>query len=433
MRPSGRINVSARLNSCDDVGQGSIAIECLGSEIELSKIGYRLSNMTGKASISGRSIQFDDLRAMVLDPGGGEPGRTSLTGIMKVGADRLEELDISFEAENLHFGKGLRGVVERVAPRLYDTMAPSGRIDLKDNSFRMSVDPNGQRFGNFKGQVNFRDCSFGKEEFSGIRARLDVTGAFEREMALGDIKADLHADTLAIRDKLVTNLYGSVEYHKGEKKWSIGNFRGDCYDGRVTGDVVISPREDGRFFYSLKGSFENVSMGRFLAKPDADPNTVSSGVMNGDIAVGGDLGDRSSRTGTLVLSVANMRIGRMSLMAKIFTLLSLSVPGDVAFRGMDMESEIKGDRLLIRNLRMSGDALNFKGSGVIDLNRRLVDIDLTATSPTPAPGLLTSVMTGLRYAAVYLKVRGELDDPMVQIIPLPVLDKALEKVLGTKE
>ncbi|HSV27466.1 MAG TPA: AsmA-like C-terminal domain-containing protein, partial [Sedimentisphaerales bacterium] len=125
--------------------------------------------------------------------------------------------------------------------------------------------------------------------------------------------------------------------------------------------------------------------------------------------------------------------GRMSLMAKIFTLLSLSVPGDVAFHEMNMRADISDAQVLIRDLHMSGESLNFRGSGVIDLDRRLVNIDLAATSPTPAPDLLSRVMTGLRYATVYLKVRGELNDPMVHVAPLPMLDKAIERVLGTRE
>lgn len=433
IRPSGKVNISTAVDSCNDPSLDSIAIEFLGSGIELSKTGYRLSGITGKASMEGRTIHFDGLEAIVLDPGGGEPGRARLGGVMEFGKARLEELNINFDVEGLRFGKGLRTAAERVVPRLYDAMEPSGTVELRDNTIKVSTDPNGQRSMSFGGRIGLKGCSFGKEEFSDITATLDIKGNFEGQSVLGDVEAELNAEKIIIRDKVVSNLSGHVNYHKGQRTWSIGNFVGECYEGRVSGDVTIRPEEDGGFSYSVKGSFDKVNMGRFLAKRGADPNTVSSGTMRGVLMVQGRLGDRKSRSGNLVLKVAEMRIGRMSLMAKIFTLLSLSVPGDVAFHTMDMNSQINGERLVISDLRMSGDALNFKGAGVIDMNRRLVDIDLAATSPTPAPGLLTSVMTGLRYATVYLKVRGELDDPLVQITPLPMLDKAIEKVLGTRE
>jgi hypothetical protein len=127
-----------------------------------------------------------------------------------------------------------------------------------------------------------------------------------------------------------------------------------------------------------------------------------------------------------------MKVGKMSLLAKVFTLMSLSIPTDVAFRGMSMDSQLKGDTLIIDELMMSGDALNFKGTGTINLASRMMDIDLAATSPTPTPGLLTSLMVGIRHAVVYLKVRGKLDDPTVDVTPLPLVDKAIEKVLGTR-
>jgi hypothetical protein len=160
---------------------------------------------------------------------------------------------------------------------------------------------------------------------------------------------------------------------------------------------------------------------------------MSRGAMNGTMVISGDLGEKPTRMGELTLNVKDMRVGRMSFLAKVFTLLSLSVPGDVAFHEMEMTSKLKGDELTIEELIMSGDALNFKGAGRIDLATRMVDIDLAATSPTPTPGLLTSLMVGLRHAVVYLKVRGKLDDPTVSVTPLPIVDKAIQKVLGTRE
>jgi hypothetical protein len=431
MQPSGRVNIAARLGTCGAAAQDSVTVECLGAGVYLKKIGYALTAMTGKVGVRGKAIEFTGLRARVVDPEGGEPGAASINGKMLFGKEKLEELDIQVDANNLRFGKGLRQVVERVSANLYDAIAPTGSIGLAGCNLKVSIDPNGQRFGDFKGRVLFENCAFGKEELSKINATLDVTGFFEREMQQSTVKADLQASTMTIRDKLLTNVRSRVEHRKGEDKWSLGNFIADCYDGKMSGDVLIGS-EDGRYSYSLKTSFENVDMGKFLAKPGTDPNARTRGTMKGTLAVTGDLGQKPTRNGELTLKIADMRVGRMSLLAKALTLLSLSIPGDVAFHSMEMNSRIRGDELTIDELVMSGEALDFKGTGSINLDTRMVDIDLAATSPTPTPGLLTSVMVGLRHAVVYLKVRGNLDDPTVNVTPLPLVDKAIQKILGTK-
>jgi len=431
MRPSGKINFTASFDSCTGKGLEKLAIECVGANVDLEQTGYRLGDMAGRIIIGSKATEFEALKCTLMDAEGRMEGTARLEGRMAIGDNRLEEVDIGLDAQDLRFGKALKQVSEVLSPGLYDVAEPNGTVDLKSARLLMSRDPNGLRFGSFSGQIVFRDCSFGREELSNINAELNLTGFFEREMILGDVKADLDAHTITIRGKTLTNVQSRVEYYKGQKRWSIGNFRGDCYDGRITGDVIFSADEGQKFGYSLKASFEGVSLGRFLAKGGSDPNTASSGIMKGQLAVKGQLSERRTRRGTLALDVANMRIGRMSLMAKIFTLLSLAVPGDVAFHTMKMDSELQGEELLIRSLRMSGDALNFEGAGKVNLENHTVDIDLAATTPTPAPGFLTSAMAGLRHAVVYLKVRGKLDDPVVTVTPLPILDKAIEKVLGT--
>jgi hypothetical protein len=432
MQPSGRINVAARLNSYGEPNQDSVTIECLAATVGLKKMGYTLDNIIGTVAVRGGNIEFGDMHARAMEPGD-EPGKVSLKGKGLVGKDKLEELDIRFEMENLQFGKGLRAVIERLSPGLYDPVNPSGRIDLKECSLKMGIDPRGLRYGTFVGRVAMRDCAFGKEEFSKINAVLDLNGSFERGSTLGDVKAGLRVDTMVIRDKLFTTLQSPVEYRKNTKTWSLSNFHGYCYDGQVAGDMLISSDESDKYTYSLKTKFDSVSMGKFLAKPGADPNTISNGVMKGLLVVKGLLGEKTNRTGTLKLSIVDMRAGKMSLMAKILTLLSFTVPGDVAFYGMDMDSQIKGEEMIVENLKMSGEALNFQGAGKINLTTRLVDIDLAATSPTPTPGFMTSVIVGIRHAVVYLKVRGQIDDPEVNVTPLPMIDKAVQKVLGTKE
>ncbi|HSV26334.1 MAG TPA: hypothetical protein VLH60_00420, partial [Sedimentisphaerales bacterium] len=128
IQPSGKINLSANLSRSNGVGEANISVECLGNAIELSGTGYRLSNITGRASMAGNLLEFDGLRAIVLDPEGGEPGSASLAGMIKVGTDGIEEMDISFDVQTLRFGKGIRSIVDRLAPRLYDTIAPSGNL-----------------------------------------------------------------------------------------------------------------------------------------------------------------------------------------------------------------------------------------------------------------------------------------------------------------
>ena len=155
MQPSGRINITSRFDSYEEQNRDSVTIECLGASIGLKKIGYTLDDVNGTVAVRGRGIEFSDMHASAMEPGG-VPGKVSLKGKGLVGKEKLEELDIQFNAENLQFGKGLRAVVERLSPGLYDAVNPSGRIDLKEGSLKMGLDPNGLRYGTFAGKTVLR-------------------------------------------------------------------------------------------------------------------------------------------------------------------------------------------------------------------------------------------------------------------------------------
>lgn len=434
VKPSGHANIAAKLGGGQLAGQDSLAIDCIGTQAQLTKIGYNLTDMRGKVTLMDNSVQFDHLKANVTDPStDGEPGNVRINGRIAFAKGKLSELDLGFGADQLRFGSCLRQVIERLSPGLYDPMAPTGTVGIRQGAFRLGVDPNGQRFGDFRGTVAFEDCAFGKDEFSNINGTLQLTGFFEDQVQNCNARGELDVRTMAVRGKQLTDVRGQVDRRKGQTKWSLANVTARCYDGTIAGHVELDSRPDGGYGYMLNTAFSNVNMRAFLTKPGADPNSVSQGIMDGSLVVNGRFGDEPARTGSLKLDVRDMQVGRMSFLAKVLTLLSLSVPGDVAFQSMQMTSRIEGDKITIDDLLMSGDALNFKGAGRIDLASKMVDIDLAATSPTPTPGILTSVMVGLRHAVVYLKVRGQLDDPTVNVTPLPLVDQAIQKVLGTRE
>jgi len=101
---------------------------------------------------------------------------------------------------------------------------------------------------------------------------------------------------------------------------------------------------------------------------------------------------------------------------------------------MEVDSYIRGDKLWIEQLDMSGNSVAFQGSGVLDLDKDDLNLTLLARSRRrlahAEPTALQALTEGLGGAAVRMEIAGPLSNPSASTKPLPVLQESL-KILGT--
>ena len=155
--------------------------------------------------------------------------------------------------------------------------------------------------------------------------------------------------------------------------------------------------------------------------------------MNGSFSLNAGLGGDPSRIGTCKLSITDMRVGKLSPLAKILQVLQLSLE-DHAFDQMYVDSYIKHNNLFVRKLDLSGKSIAFYGSGSMDLKTRNINMALTARGKrlaTDDPSLLQSLTEGLGQAVVRMDVTGDLYDPKVTTKTLPLIDQTF-RIFGTK-
>jgi hypothetical protein len=127
-----------------------------------------------------------------------------------------------------------------------------------------------------------------------------------------------------------------------------------------------------------------------------------------------------------------MQVGKLSPLANLLAVLSLTEPTDYAFERMLIESYLRRNKLLITKFDMSGKNLAFVGSGTMNLTDGDVNLTLTARGKRVAaakPSLLQSLTEGLGGAVVRMEVTGKADDPKVETKTLPVIEDSL-RILG---
>jgi len=460
LQPEGKINLGIELNkdSADREADIEITVDYLGNRLRVNstgtspgdislgfeRISHPLTDITGRLTVTKKDIRFSSIKAVVVtgDPEpGGEP-TVEIDGQISLLENALADGSFRLSAKDIFANKQLGLLLPKAVAPLYAKLSQLGRFDLDLEEVR--IFGSGDRAGqiDFRGVVVFEDCGLNTSpEVTELNASLTINGSYKTGQGLAKAEATFSADSLKLKGKVIEKVRSSIFYDSERQRWLTRELIGRCYDGKFMGKFELSHSPDTASDYLLQIGFSDIGLKEFIGDtiPQKDPKGEhSSGKMSGSFSIGGSL-DRAadsavSKMGTCRLTISDMQVGKLSLLAKLLNVLQLAVPGDFAFDRMAVDSYVKGDRVLIRHLDLSGATSAFSGSGWIDLQSEKIDLVLLAGNRQAGESkhsVLQSLTTSLGYAVVRIEVSGCYYDPEIVTQALPVIQDTL-KILGTK-
>jgi hypothetical protein len=422
-----------------------MTVKCLGDTIKYDRFPYPLSDIRGTVTVDRNALTFSEIKARpALQP---EPDLNpviQIDGTLPLTGPDACAGTLTVYAKDLLFNAALGEAMPKAWAGVYRDLAPRGPFDLDWRASQIVRDGNDGSRISFDGQVALRTCSL---DLSGAGAELAGTlalkGTYDSAKGLTDGSLRLAADRLTVKDKDFTQVRADVVYDPNSGVWTAENFLGDCYDGRVLGDLSVAPSRPGVMQYLLTIAFSQVNLEPFLlgrrtaqAPGNASENGGATvGTMNAALSLGAQVGDGSSRLGACKIHVVDMQIGKVSPLSKLLAFLSLTEPTDYAFERMLVESYLRRNKLLIHKFDLAGKSVAFTGSGSMDLLSNNVNLTLTARGKRLAespPSVIQSLTEGLGGGVVRMEVTGKADNPQIQTKTLPVIEESL-KILGTSK
>ena len=445
LQPRGKLNISANLNVNVDVRGADcppydIAIECLGMQINFVKFPYPIKNVMGNITVTPNNVELKNLTATTAPEAiaeAQEPAKIALDGNIVFEGGEVNSGRFSFYAHDILLDDRLAEALPGGTADAYRSISPTGRIDLNINKADFSTDSAGEKWLDIAGRLAFKKCDFGSQKtLSQLKAELTADVLYKLNHGLWAGQADLKADSLKIKDRLVNDLRAAVTYDPEEGTFASREFTADCYGGKVIGDIELKqPGGDGSK-YVLQLAFDNVEVKEILSAKAASRQRGDSptrGRVSGVFSAAGTLGRAASSIGRLNVSVSNMALARRSLLGKVLTAMQLNEPTDFIFSDMTVEAYLKESNIVFEQVYMSGRSMVLQGSGQLDLKNNDVDLDFTAFGKriTSEPSFLESLAKGLGSAVVKVKVHGNVEEPDIQTTTLPVIRTPLE-IFGTK-
>ncbi|MBN1803791.1 MAG: hypothetical protein JW837_00945 [Sedimentisphaerales bacterium] len=442
LKPQGKLNLVVDLNKDTDSAQPDykITMNCLGDSANFPQLPYPLRDITGTMLISKDNIIFKDMAATLDEQmlSAEKPSTIQVNGEITFNENSFSDAVLNLSANDIFFNECFVTCLPQHIQPIYNEISPAGRFDLNFRNVRVLTTDDGKKSFDFNGDIRFKDCSFGLSDAEAeLDAVLAIEGLYNTTEGLTNCLAAFNGGTLKIFGKSFTNLKADILYDPDLRLWSTKDLIADYYGGKSVGKFEFKQLAGKASEYLLEVVFDNIDIQEFLLdreNVELGEDRYTTGKMDGSLSISARVGDTSSRVGACRLTIRDMQVGRLSPLAKLLQVLKLTEPKDYAFDQMFVDSYIRRNDLLVKKLDLSGQAVAFYGSGLMNLKTRDVDLDLTARGrrlATDDPSVLQSLTEGLGRAVIKMEVTGDFYDPDVKTKTLPVLGETL-KMLGSR-
>lgn len=426
------------------------------------------------SDVSGKAVFTPDLVSIEDFAGQSKLGPVSMTGQIRLGdQNQPPEYDLLLHTSKVQINDDLIDMLPAPMTKIVSELRPEGKVNLKIELSRAGMDDR----PDYKITVDCLSNSINSSKF--LYPITDVTGCLtitKDGIALDDIVATppnnvhvisdtsavkidgqimladngynsanpelsncnvaLVAESLKVKGATLSNLRTAICYDPNRQNWLAKNLIADCYGGRLAGKLEVRHPTQTGSEYLLQTGFDNVDLKQFLAdikqKEAPDPNTA--GKMRGSLNVAWQTGRSLPRIGRCCLEITDMKVGKLSPLAKLLFVLKLTGPTDFAFEKMLVDAYINHNKVFIESFDLSGDAIAFCGSGSLDMKSWDIDLTLTARGrrlATAEPSVLQSLPDALGGGVVRIEVTGNIYDPQVETRTLPMIADSLH-ILGSK-
>ncbi|MHC4911977.1 MAG: hypothetical protein ACYTE5_03115 [Planctomycetota bacterium] len=426
---------------------------------------------------SGKAVFTPDLVSIEDFAGQSKIGPISMTGQIRPGdQNRPPQYDLLLHTSKVQINDDLIDMLPAPMTKMVSELRPEGKVNLNIELSRTGMDDR----PDYKITVDCLHNSINSRKF--LYPITDVTGCLtitKDGIALDDIVATppnnvhvisdtsavkidgqimladngydsadpelsncnvaLAAESLKVKGATLSNLTTAICYDPNRQHWLAKNLIADCYGGRLAGKLEVRHPTQTASEYLLQTGFDNVDLRQFLADitQKQDPNfsnNDTTGTMRGSLNVAWQTGRSLPRIGRCCLEITDMKVGKLSPLAKLLFVLKLTGPTDFAFEKMLVDAYINHNKVFIESFDLSGDAIAFCGSGSLDMKSWDIDLTLTARGKrlaTAEPSVLQSLPDALGGGVVRMEVTGNVYDPQVRTRTLPVIADSLN-IFGSK-
>lgn len=322
-----------------------------------------------------------------------------------------------------------KDIMSEKAKKFCSAMNPEGFVSIRVSSGSVEMGPRGPLKMDVYSEVAADELMVGRKQppnrIGGIiEGRLVV----DIEDGGWTLTSDYNIDHLKYNNWLVTGLSGSIVHDPETCLLHSNHFQAEFYGGNVTGNLEVDLGKVPD--YKLELDYDEVELCRLppLTETVADYERAKNGTVSGRLALTGVFDDLSEPRGKFKAKIANLEMGRQSLLGKVLTAVQFRRPEEYIFHEIDLGAEILGPKLILNQVRIIGNPLVFDGTGTMNLKDRQIKVELSVWDRivTDKQSILDMLARGFGSALWKVQIHGVFESPQVDAVYLSVLKHPLD-------
>ena len=345
-----------------------------------------------------------------------EPGRVRLDG---------------FQLDQVELTERLAVAMPKRMQEAYRRLGVTGWVNAAVKTATLTLEEEG-----FGGMEMVGSLTLGglKSETSDLVENLMgvVEGRFrlDGDEQVQEAEGDYQMAGFRVRGRTVDRLAGRLAYDPNTGVLASRGFTAELCDGTAAGTATVDIRRQESFLaYTLGLTFEGIEVGDIVAPQESsdEGDRVRQGKAEGLVDLQGRLGQAELNEGRMTLTVSKMRLGKQTLIGKALTAIQFRQPQDYVFDRMEVEAFLMGDEIVCDRIRTVGRPFVFHGDGRLNLKTQRIEMNLVAWGGSAAePSFLDSMLRGLGSAFWKIEIRGDMRQPEINTVSLPILQFPLE-------
>jgi hypothetical protein len=313
-------------------------------------------------------------------------------------------------------------------------LAITGRFDLNLDKINFYKDEPNDKILQVGGTILFKNCSIGENKpVSNIYAMLDVDTQYKIGKGLQNCKLFLNVQNVSVKDRPFENLRVPIIVDINEQKIIVEHFIGDFLGGKITGAAAFQTDSEGKFTnYKIDMALSGVNAENFVS-PQTRGSPQTGGFINGELNIQGSFQQPQITRGRLAAQANGIKPWGKGIVALIRNAILEAIQKDLAFDNVKIQAVIKGKILQISTLDLYGPTVSLRGTGTYELASDSINVNFVGYSAAGKenPGFFDTLTAGWGAAFLKVQVTGKLENPQINVEPLPFLKESLG-IIGTK-
>ncbi|MFP4053651.1 MAG: AsmA-like C-terminal domain-containing protein, partial [Phycisphaerae bacterium] len=238
---------------------------------------------------------------------------------------------------------------------------------------------------------------------------------------------------ISMGTRKVTEIRGKIVKAAKGQLVLFRNISGRFHGGKLVGKA--SMRLGEKVSYAFRVSVQGAELEKLANAGVTDPNAMVKmpGSVSGDLALQQTLGEADSRRATGTLTISDAKLYRVPVLLGLLQVITLQLPGESAFNEGTIRYQLSGDRLLLREINLSGQGLSIVGSGVMNMDSEKIRLNFLSRTVGKLPGIgrdLETLLKPFTKEIMEIQVTGTLKKPRMRTVALRSLDSAIRRLLS---